>query len=70
MDLIDRFFDGELDQTMFEEKTRYIFVTEAHVLFTIDKLIHSVIKQVSREEVVPNVIYRLTNRVLDTSGHT
>lgn len=46
LELIDRFFDGDLDQVMFEEKTRYLFVTEAHVLFTIDKLVHSIIKQV------------------------
>lgn len=46
LELIDRFFDGDLDQAMFEEKTRYLFVTEAHVLFTIDKLVHSIIKQV------------------------
>ncbi|KAI8150039.1 hypothetical protein BJV82DRAFT_585571 [Fennellomyces sp. T-0311] len=46
LDLIDRFFDGELDQAMFEEKSRYIFVTDAHVLFTIDKLVHSIIKQI------------------------
>lgn len=46
LELIDRFFDGDLDQAMFEEKTRYLFVTEAHVLFTIDKLVHSIIKQI------------------------
>lgn len=46
LDLVDRFFDGELDQAMFEEKSRYLFVTDAHVLFTVDKLIHSMIKQV------------------------
>ncbi|KAI9498981.1 hypothetical protein BDB00DRAFT_867052 [Zychaea mexicana] len=46
LDLIDRFFDGEMDQTAFEEKSRYIFVTDAHVLFTIDKLVQSIIKQI------------------------
>ncbi|ORY91047.1 hypothetical protein BCR43DRAFT_463715 [Syncephalastrum racemosum] len=46
LELVDRFFDGELDQAMFEEKSRYLFVTDAHVLFTVDKLIHSMIKQI------------------------
>lgn len=46
LDLIDRLFDGDIDQTMFEEKARYLFATEVYVLFTIDKLVHSIIKQV------------------------
>ncbi|KAG2220934.1 hypothetical protein INT45_010687, partial [Circinella minor] len=46
LDLIDRFFDGDFDQNLFEEKARYIFVTDAYVLFTIDKLIQSTIKQI------------------------
>lgn len=45
LDLIDRLFDGDIDQTMFEEKARYLFATEVYVLFTIDKLVHSIIKQ-------------------------
>lgn len=46
LDLIDRFFDGELDQATFEDSVRYIFPTQAYELFTIDKLTHAVIKQV------------------------
>ncbi|KAI9322472.1 hypothetical protein BX666DRAFT_2017097 [Dichotomocladium elegans] len=46
LDLIDRFFEGDLDQAMYEEKARYLFVTDAHVLFTVDKLVHSIIKQI------------------------
>ncbi|KAF7722709.1 Transcriptional regulatory protein sin3 [Apophysomyces ossiformis] len=46
LDLIDRFFDGELDQATFEDSIRYIFPTQAYELFTIDKLIHAVIKQI------------------------
>ncbi|KAL0079587.1 hypothetical protein F4703DRAFT_1741573 [Phycomyces blakesleeanus] len=44
--VIDRFFEGELDQTLFEESARYIFVTEAYTMFTIDKLVLAVIKQI------------------------
>ncbi|KAI8379519.1 uncharacterized protein BYT42DRAFT_329822 [Radiomyces spectabilis] len=46
LDLIDRFFDGEMDQQVFEENARYLFVTDAYVLFTVDKLIHAIIKQI------------------------
>ncbi|KAI9255096.1 hypothetical protein BDA99DRAFT_485496 [Phascolomyces articulosus] len=46
LDLIDRYFNGDFDQNAFEEKARYIFVTDAYVLFTIDKLIQSIVKQV------------------------
>lgn len=48
LDLIDRFFDGDIDQAHFEEYTRYVFVTEAYLLFTIDKLVHTMVKQVTR----------------------
>ncbi|KAI9316424.1 hypothetical protein BX666DRAFT_1950439 [Dichotomocladium elegans] len=48
LDLIDRFFDGELEPPMFEEKIRYLFVTEAYVLFTVDKLIHAIVKQIQQ----------------------
>ncbi|RCI05964.1 Transcriptional regulatory protein sin3 [Rhizopus stolonifer] len=46
LDLIDKFFEGEIDQNFFEEYTRYIFVTDAYLLFTIDKLVHTMIKQI------------------------
>ncbi|KAI7870014.1 hypothetical protein BDF14DRAFT_1950982 [Spinellus fusiger] len=44
--VIDRFFEGELDQIVFEESVRYIFVTEAYTMFTIDKLVLAIIKQI------------------------
>ncbi|CEI90614.1 Putative Paired amphipathic helix protein Sin3b [Rhizopus microsporus] len=46
LELIDKFFDGDIDQTLFEEYTRYVFVTDAYLLFTIDKLVHTMIKQI------------------------
>ena len=45
--LIDQFFDDELDQHVFEECARYIFGTKAYVMFTIDKLMISMMRQVS-----------------------
>jgi paired amphipathic helix protein Sin3a len=35
--ILDKFFDGELDQALFEDQVRYMFGTSAFVLFTIDK---------------------------------
>ncbi|KAI9269941.1 hypothetical protein BY458DRAFT_510338 [Sporodiniella umbellata] len=46
LSLIDKFFDGDIDQTLFEEYTRYIFVTDAYLLFAIDKLVHTMVKQI------------------------
>lgn len=43
--LIDRFFDDELDQHVFEECARYIFGTKAYIMFTIDKLMISIMRQ-------------------------
>lgn len=45
--LIDRFFDDEFDQYIFEECARYLFGTKAYILFTIDKLMLSIMRQVS-----------------------
>jgi paired amphipathic helix protein Sin3a len=44
--IIDRFFDGEIEPQLFEESMRYFFVTDAYLLFTIDKLVHTFVKQV------------------------
>ncbi|RCI02851.1 Transcriptional regulatory protein sin3, partial [Rhizopus stolonifer] len=44
--LIEYFFDDELDQQTFEECTRYIFGTQAYTIFSIDKLMQSLIRQI------------------------
>lgn len=46
MDTIIHFFEGELDQGSFEESIRYIFGIDAYVIFTVDKVILSLIKQI------------------------
>jgi paired amphipathic helix protein Sin3a len=44
----ERLFDNELEQTAFEDQMRHMFgVKEAYKIFTIDKLIGVIIKQVS-----------------------
>ena len=43
---IEKLFDGELDQSAFEDCARVVFGTQAYQLFTVDKVISAVNKQV------------------------
>ncbi|KAI8081365.1 uncharacterized protein BX664DRAFT_268933 [Halteromyces radiatus] len=42
--LIEKFFEGDIDQSLFEESSRYIFGSKAYVLFTIDKVMLALIR--------------------------
>lgn len=44
--LCEKLFDGEIDQAAFEEATRSLFATQGFMLFSIDKLLNMVLKQV------------------------
>ncbi|KAG1353402.1 hypothetical protein G6F62_002462 [Rhizopus arrhizus] len=44
--LIDKLFEGNIDQQTFEESVRYIFGTDAYILFTIDKLVLSLVRHI------------------------
>ncbi|KAG1451440.1 hypothetical protein G6F56_008088 [Rhizopus delemar] len=44
--LIDKLFEGDIDQQTFEESVRYIFGTDAYILFTIDKLVLSLVRHI------------------------
>ena len=46
LDLVEKVFDGELEQTTFEENMRFMFGTRAFVVFTLDKLCAAICKQV------------------------
>ncbi|TFL03756.1 hypothetical protein BDV98DRAFT_503644 [Pterulicium gracile] len=46
LDACEKLFDGEMDQTTFEEHMRWFFKEKAYHVFTIDKLIAALIKQV------------------------
>lgn len=46
LSLCERLFDGEIDQTAFEEKMRGMFGMEGYVFFGLDKILSSIIKQV------------------------
>ena len=47
LSLIDKLFEGEIDQQTFEECVRYIFGGDAYIMFTIDKLVLSLVRDVS-----------------------
>ncbi|KZT41566.1 hypothetical protein SISSUDRAFT_1042638 [Sistotremastrum suecicum HHB10207 ss-3] len=42
----EKLFDNEIDQTTFEDTLRYMFGTQAYQMYTVDKLIAAIIKQV------------------------
>lgn len=43
----ERLFDNEIEQHAFEDQMRFMFGLEAYKVFTIDKLVGAIIKQVS-----------------------
>lgn len=45
----EKLFEGELDATAYEELLRVMFGTKAYIMFTIDRVIAAIIKQVSSE---------------------
>ncbi|KAI9248768.1 hypothetical protein BY458DRAFT_494274 [Sporodiniella umbellata] len=44
--LIDKLLEGEVDQQTFEESTRYMFGKEAYILFTVHKLVLSLVRHI------------------------
>lgn len=44
--LVDKLFEGDVDQQTFEESVRYIFGADAYIMFTIDKLVLSLVRHV------------------------
>ena len=50
LDACEKLFDAEIDQNTFEEQLRFMFGTKAYLLFTVDKVISALIKQVCTSE--------------------
>ncbi|GJJ12511.1 hypothetical protein Clacol_006754 [Clathrus columnatus] len=46
LDLVEKVFDGDLEQSAFEEHMRFMFGTRAYIVFTLDKLCGAICKQV------------------------
>ncbi|CAG8603504.1 7985_t:CDS:10 [Funneliformis mosseae] len=45
IELIEKQFDGEMELPTFEESLRYIYGTKAYIMFTVDKLVQNMTKQ-------------------------
>jgi len=48
LELAEKLFDGDVDQQTYEEQLRYMGGIRSYPLFTLDKLISTVIKHVGR----------------------
>ncbi|GAN05808.1 paired amphipathic helix protein Sin3a isoform 1 [Mucor ambiguus] len=46
LEMLDQYFEGEIDQATFEENARYLFGIEAYLTFTFDRTIQTLIKQI------------------------
>lgn len=47
LECCERLFDNQIDQATFEDTARYMFGMKAYNVFTIDKVVGAIIKQVS-----------------------
>ncbi|CAG8503876.1 11727_t:CDS:10 [Diversispora eburnea] len=45
LELIEKQFEGDLELSTFEECLRYIYGTKAYIMFTVDKLVQNMVKQ-------------------------
>ncbi|RIB00904.1 hypothetical protein C2G38_1076880 [Gigaspora rosea] len=45
LELIEKQFDGDMELSTFEECLRYIYGTKAYIMFTVDKLVQNMTKQ-------------------------
>lgn len=48
LDMVRSLLDGNLDSAQYEDTLREMFTIHAYIGFTIDKVIHNIIRQVSR----------------------
>lgn len=46
LDCCERLFDGEMEQAQFEDLMRYMFGTSAYLMFTVDKVVGAIVKQI------------------------
>lgn len=48
LDMVRSLLDGNLDSTQYEDTLREMFTIHAYIGFTIDKVIHNIIRQVRK----------------------
>jgi paired amphipathic helix protein Sin3a len=51
---INAFINNEMDANEFEDKTRELFWTSGYLIFTVDKLVQAIVKQVLFAHLAPN----------------
>ncbi|KAK0505793.1 histone deacetylase complex, SIN3 component [Armillaria luteobubalina] len=68
LDACDKVFSGELDQITFEEHMRWFFGKKAYHLFTMDKLITALVKQV--QTIIGDVKCQELWSLLQSAQHT
>lgn len=64
LELLEKLFEAEIDQSTYEEHLRYMGGIHVYPLFTIDKLISNLIKHVRRSLFFPLHLYTSVDRVL------
>lgn len=80
LDMVRSLLDGNLDSTQYEDTLREMFTIHAYIGFTIDKVIHNIIRQVrkakrhlisdNRDPARHERCHMLTNTVSDFSCST
>lgn len=52
----EKLFEGEIDANQFEELLRVMFGTKAYIMFTLDRVVAAVVKQVSTSRNDPSLV--------------
>lgn len=50
--MAEKLFEAEVDVATYEETMRVMFGTKAYIMFTLDRVVAAIVKQVSGMEVV------------------
>jgi paired amphipathic helix protein Sin3a len=62
---INLFVNNEMDSNDFEDRTRELFWTSGYVIFTVDKLVQAIVKQVMKYFDISSKLLQQTPRVLN-----
>jgi len=57
LDMVRSLLDGNLDSTQYEDTLREMFTIHAYIGFTIDKVIHNIIRQVRMVQFAPGTCF-------------
>jgi histone deacetylase complex regulatory component SIN3 len=68
LNIIDHFFEGEMESSSFEENVRYVFGINAYMMFTVDKLVQALIKQVTFITIEHTTVFLICS-MSDSTNH-